>query len=166
VIVANGAGGGVQAFADGKPPVVAAQPALDDADNLRWDAAAGTVYVGFGSALAELDAGSLRIKRRIELTAHPGAFQIEAAGRRVYVNVPNAGHIAVVNRDSGKVEATWTLDDAARNFPTALDEAGHRLFVATRLPAKLLVYDAASGRRVARASTCGDADDVFFDEAR
>jgi DNA-binding beta-propeller fold protein YncE len=165
LIVANGRGG-VQAFAAAKQPAVATQLALDDTDNLRWDAAAGTVYVGFSSALAELDASSLRVRRRIELAAHPEAFQIEQSGRRIYVNVPNAGHIAVVNRDSGKVEATWVLDDAARNFPMALDEAGHRLFVATRLPALLLVYDTVSGRRVARVPTCGDADDVFFDDAR
>lgn len=166
LIVANGAGEGVQAFADAKPPAVAGQPTLDDADNLRWDAGAGTLYVGFGTALAELDAGSLRIKRRIELAAHPESFQIERLGHRIYVNVPTAGHIAVVNRDSGKVEASWALEDAARNYPMALDETGQRLFVVTRIPAKLLTYDTAWGRLVDRASTCGDADDVFFDEKR
>lgn len=65
VVVANGSGGGVQAFADGKAPAVAAQTVLDDADNLRWDATADSIYVGFGSALAELDASTLKIKRRI-----------------------------------------------------------------------------------------------------
>jgi DNA-binding beta-propeller fold protein YncE len=166
VVVANGSGGGVRAFADGKTPAVAAQQALDDADNLRWDATAATVYVGFSSALAELDAGTLKVKKRIELAGHPEAFQIEQKGRRVYVNVPNAGHVAVVNRDSGKVEATWPLDDTARNYPMALDEAGHRLFVVTRFPARLLVFDTTSGRRAARLPVCGDADDVFFDELR
>lgn len=164
VIVANGSGGGVQAFADGRPPAVAVQPDLDDADNLRWDAAAGTTYVGFGSALAELD-GSLRVKRRFELAGHPESFQIEQAGRRIFVNVPRAGHVAVVNRDSGKVEATWVLNDAASNYAMALDEAGHRLFIATRTPALLLTYDTQSGRRVARTPTCGDADELFFDQA-
>lgn len=166
LVVANGSGGGVQAFADGKPAAVASQASLDDADNLRLDAATGAVYVGFGSALAELDPGTLAIKRRIGLAAHPEAFQIEQLGRRIYVNVPNAGQVAVVNRDSGKVETTWPLEDAARNFPMALDEAGHRLFIATRLPARLLVYDTASGRRTGRSESCGDADDLFFDDAR
>lgn len=166
LVVANGSGGGVQVFADGKPPAVASQGSLDDADNLRRDAVSGSIYVGFGSALAKLDEGTLAIKRRIGLAAHPEAFQIEQSGRRIYVNVPNAGQVAVVNRDSGKVEATWPLDDAARNFPMALDEDGHRLFIATRLPARLLVYDTSSGRLVGRSETCRDADDLFFDDAR
>jgi hypothetical protein len=81
------------------------------------------------------------------------------------VNVPRAGHVAVVNRDSGKVQATWVLNDAASNYAMALDEAGHRLFIATRAPALLLTYDTRSGRRMARTPTCGDADDLFFDQA-
>jgi hypothetical protein len=39
LFVANGAGGGVQAFADGKAPAIASAEGLDDADNLRIRAA-------------------------------------------------------------------------------------------------------------------------------
>jgi len=48
----------------------------------------------------------------------------------------------------------------------ALAEAGHRLFVATRSPALLLVHDTQSGKLVARVDICGDADDVFHDAQR
>ena len=48
----------------------------------------------------------------------------------------------------------------------ALDEPDHRLFVATRQPATLLVYDTETGKRVANLSIGGDADDVFFDSER
>jgi len=35
------------------------------------------------------------------------------------------------------------------NFPMALDEANHRLFVATHEPPRLAVFDTSSGRSVA-----------------
>ncbi len=166
VLVANSAGGGVQAFTDGKSPVTASEPSLDDADNLRLDPTNGQVYVGAGKALVALAPDSLRILRRINLAGHAESFQIEPSGRRIYINVPAAGHVAVVDRESGKIESTWPVKDAARNFPMALDEGAHQLFVATRSPALLIVYDTRSGKETARMPVCGDGDDLFFDHAR
>ena len=48
----------------------------------------------------------------------------------------------------------------------ALDERGHRLFVATRRPAMLLAFDTTSGSHVASIRICDDADDLFFDQER
>ncbi len=166
LFVANSSGGGVQAFADGKAPAVASTAPLADADNLRFDSTSDVVYVGFGKSLAALDPDTLQIRRRIDLAGHPESFQIEQSGRKIYVNVPSAGHVAVVDRGSGKVEATWTLTGAARNFPMALDERDHRLFIVTRLPARLFAYQVRSGRRIAQVSVCGDADEVFLDDSR
>jgi len=165
VVVANGSGGGVLAFPDGKGPAIAAQPTLDDPDNLRLDPSTGEVYVGFGKALAALDPDTLQVLRRIDLEAHPESFQIEQSGRRIYANVPGAGHVAVIDRGSGRVVATWRIEGAARNFAMALDEGGHRLFVATRLPPRLIAFDTESGRQTDRVPVCGDADDLFFDGA-
>jgi len=52
------------------------------------------------------------------------------------------------------------------NYPMALDEPSHRLFVVTRLPARLIVLDTDKGKRVAALPAIGDCDDVFFDERR
>ena len=163
VVVANGSGGGVQAFPDGGRSAIASQPLLDDADNVRLDPSTGQVYVGFAKALAALDPDTLQILWRIDLEGHPEAFEIERSGTRIFVNVPGAGHVAVIDR--GKVAATWRVEGAARNFPMALDERGHRLFVATRLPARLIVFDTESGRLTHRVPVCGDADDLFLDGA-
>src|SRR5947199_9094096 len=48
----------------------------------------------------------------------------------------------------------------------ALDERAHRLFLVTRLPARLIVMDTVQGKRVAALSAIGDCDDVFYDEQR
>ena len=45
----------------------------------------------------------------------------------------------------------------------ALDEQGHRLFVGTRSPPELLVYDTESGNVTARLAIAKDTDDLFFD---
>lgn len=166
LFVANGGGGGVEAFADGKMPAVARSTDLDDADNLRFDPVSGHLYVSYGHALAVLDPRTMQLIKRFELPGHPEAFQLESMGRKLYVNVPSAGHIAIVDRDSGKVTATWPVAGASQNFPMALDEPNHRLFVATRRPAMLLVYDIITGKRTTELPICGDADDLFFDGQR
>jgi hypothetical protein len=48
----------------------------------------------------------------------------------------------------------------------ALDETSHRLFVGTRRPALMLVYDTNSGNAVARYPIGADTDDIFFDAKR
>ncbi|WP_157731158.1 hypothetical protein [Variovorax sp. HW608] len=165
LLVANGAGGGVQAFGDGASPV-ARQASLDDADNLRLDPWSGKVYVGAGKALVALDPDTLRVVQRIPLAGHPESFQIDRSGARIYVDVPDAGHVAVVDRELGKVIAAWPIERAARNFPMALDESGHQLFVVTRSPALLVVFDTRTGKEVDRLPACRDADELFFDEPR
>jgi hypothetical protein len=52
------------------------------------------------------------------------------------------------------------------NYAMALDEADHRLFVVTRLPARLLVVDTGSGKIMQTLSAVGDCDDIFFDQER
>lgn len=139
---------------------------LADADNLRYDAGAHVVIVGYGS-------GALRLLREadaepagdIELAGHPESFQLEANGSRMFVNVPTARQVAVVDRAAHKVLATWPVE-ARSNFPMALDERDKRLFVGARSPAALLVYDTDNGKVVARASIGGDTDDLFHDAAR
>jgi hypothetical protein len=135
-----------------------------DADNIRYDVATHTLYVGYGAgALGLIDATRAQHRGDIPLQGHPEAFQLEQAGPRIFVNVPSAHHIAVVDRAARAVITTWPLQDAAANFPMALDETHHRLFVGVRTPPLLLVLDTASGKEMARVPTVGDVDDLFYD---
>src|SRR5581483_1481179 len=98
----------------------------------------------------------------LKLDGHPESFQIETKGPRIFVNVPGSEHIAVVDREKGAVVAKWKLS-AQSNFPLALDEDGHRLFVGCRTPSRLLVFDTESAKEVAAVECSGDTDDVFYD---
>src|SRR5438046_3784419 len=139
----------------------------DDADNVRYDNSSKRIYVGFGSGgIGIINAAEGKTVRSIKLAAHPEAFELEKQGHRIFVNVPNARHVAVVGRDKGEVIATWKTDGAFGNFPMALDEVNHRLFVGCRLPSKLIVLDTASGKTVTSVGISGDPDDLSYDRKR
>jgi DNA-binding beta-propeller fold protein YncE len=138
----------------------------ENADNVRFDAAQSLVWVGYGSgSLAALDLEGKRIAD-IPLGYHPESFQLARTNARVFVNLPTSKDVAVVDRSSKSVLAKWGTGLDFSNFPMALDEASKRLFVVTRVPARVLVYDADSGRTVTKFETVGDSDDAFYDAER
>src|SRR5436190_8477963 len=139
----------------------------DDADNVRYDEGAKRIYVGFGSGgIAIVNAVDGKQLGSITLAAHPEAFELEKNGKRIFVNVPNSRHVAVIDREKGEVVTTWKTDLAFGNFPMALDEANHRLFVGCRLPSKLVVLNTESGEVAAKIDISGDSDDLFYDSKR
>ena len=164
--VANAQDGSVRIF---KGDDLAPLGSLDlggDADNVRIDGATHRVWVGYGSgALAVIDPNSRRKVADIPLKAHPESFRLALAGSEIYVNVPDAGEIAVVDRNVGKQVATWKINDLRSNYPLALDESGHVLAV-FRHPARLAVFRSADGQRLQALETCGDSDDLFVDAKR
>ena len=138
----------------------------DDADNLRFDSCRQRVYVGYGEgALAELDTDGNKIAET-KLDAHPESFQLEKNSPRIYVNLPKSRKIAVVDRETHSIVATWGTGMSLANYAMALDEGDHRLFVVTRYLARLLVLETGSGKIVQSLSAIGDCDDIFFDQAR
>ena len=167
LFVANDKGGICRIY-DGKSFQAVGELNLeDDADNVRHDEARKKIYVGFGSGgIAVINAPDGKQMGSIKLSAHPEAFQLEKNGSRIFVNVPNSRHVAVIDRDKGEVVATWKTDLAVGNFPMALDEANHRLFVGCRLPSRLVVLNTDSGDVVAKINISGDSDDVFYDSKR
>jgi DNA-binding beta-propeller fold protein YncE len=139
----------------------------DDADNVRYDDATKQIYTGFGSGgIGVINAADGKQLGSITLAAHPEAFELEKRGRRIFVNVPNARHVAVIDRDKGEMIATWKTDGALGNFPMALDENNHRLFIGCRMPSKLVVLNTESGEVVASIDISGDPDDIFYDSKR
>ena len=164
--VANAADGSVRLF-QGADLTPIGQIALgQDADNIRVDDAAGRVFVGYGQgAVAVIDATSRRKLADIRLKAHPESFQLERAGRYIFVNVPEAREIALLDRSTNRQIAGWPTRELGANFRMALDEDG-RLLAVFRQPARLGVFSAADGTPLGVHGTCADADDVFVDSKR
>src|SRR5262249_23605162 len=120
----------------------------------------GHVFVGYGDgALAIIDPATNGKIADIPLHAHPESFQLARTDRRIFVNVPKAGEIAVVDRFAGKQIASWVIENGSF-FPMTLDEASGRVLVAFRSPARLGVFSLRDGSTVAMVDACGAADDV------
>ena len=139
----------------------------DDADQLRYDPVTKRVYVGYGDgAIGMFDAATnKKINDDFELGAHPESFQLEEKGPRIFVNLASISQIAVIDRNTRKI-VKWKLEEAGTNFPMALDEEHHRLFVAARRPARLLVMDTESGKVIASLPGASDTDDIWYDATR
>jgi DNA-binding beta-propeller fold protein YncE len=139
----------------------------DDADNVRYDAPRHQFLVGFGSGgIAIIDPANAKKVGSIALPAHPEGFVVASRGPRLFVNVPNRACVSVIDREQSKVVATWRTDFALQNFPIALDEENHRLFVGCRMPSNLIVLNTDSGNAVAKVEISGDPDDLFYDTKR
>ena len=137
------------------------------ADNLRYDAAAGQLYLGYGEgALGVIEPSSLKLVASIPVGGHPESFRLEETGPRVFVNVPATGEVLVVDRRQRSTVMHIPLGGPSNNYPMSLDESGHRLFVGVRRPAQLLVFDTLSGKRLAAVPCVGDTDDLFYDARR
>jgi YVTN family beta-propeller protein len=166
IYVANGDDGSVRIFDASSYEPLKKLDYSGDADNLRYDASRKRIYVGYGSgALGEINSEGKKVTD-IKLDAHPESFQLEKDSPRIYVNLPKSRKVAVLDRDKHAIIATWKTDMAFANYPMALDESDHRLFVVTRMPARLLVFDTNDGNIVQKLPAVGDCDDVFYDKNR
>ena len=139
----------------------------DDVDNLRYDGAAKLVFAAYGdgdtAGIAMIDAATnQRLKDEFKTGAHPESFQLESSGPRIFVNLPDSKEIAVINRATHAI-TRWPFIKMDGNFPMALDEADHRLFIGTRTPPRLVVLDTDSGHVVTTIRTAADMDDLYYD---
>ena len=166
LFVANGNDGSVRMFDANSYSLLKTLDYGDDADNLRYDSAHKRVYVGYGSgALGEIDHEGTKVSD-IKLDVHPESFQLEKNSPRIYVNLPKSRKVVVLDREKHTIVAAWKTGMSFANYPMALDESEHRLFVVTRMPARLLVFDTNTGNIVEKLSAVGDCDDVFYDSTR
>ena len=162
--VANGGDGSVRVF---RGPDYSPTGRVDlgsDADNIRVDLPAERILVGFGSgAIAVIDLRENAKTKTYALKVHPESFQLDAASGQLFVNLPNARTISVLDANTGKETHTWTLRHGG-NFPMALDPERKRVLVAFRNPAKLAAFDWEIGGLASEVDICGDADDLFVDQ--
>lgn len=125
----------------------------------------GKEYVGYGNGgIAVIDPASHKQTGNVKLAAHPESFQLNLKINLLYVNLPDANSIAVVNSTDMKVVGTWKISGLSANFPMTLDTADNRVIIGYRHPAVLVVYDAKTGKEVSRNNMVSDVDDVFYDE--
>ncbi len=170
LFVANGTDGKLRVYDGDTFKLINTLDIGEDADNVRYDPAEKRVYVAYGGdeegGIAVIDAASgKRLDDVAKLDAHPESFQIAASRPVIYANIATKAKVVVIDRNTHKV-TDWPLRTGKANYPMALDEADHRLFVVTRKPAQLVVLDSDSGAMVASVLCVNDSDDLYYDTAR
>ena len=167
VYVANGGDGSVQLFGGSDFAPIGKIALGSDADNVRVDPQAKRVYVGYGNgAIAVIDASTRKRIGDIQVGGHPEGFQVDSAGSKMFVNVPDLRAIVVAPLTSGTSIVRWLMSDLRANYPLALDASNKRVLAAFRNPARLEAFDVSTGDRLGGSDACGDADDVFIDTKR
>jgi hypothetical protein len=144
------------------------------ADSMGYDASRRRMYIVAGgrdmkqpdSWLIELDpyTGTNYGETKFA-TDKVEAMAIENPGNKIYINVTGKNDMAVVEKKTRAVIATWPITEAKQNAPLAFDEAHHRLFVVTRQPGHLIVVNADTGASIADFKAPERCDQVIFDEA-
>lgn len=135
----------------------------DDADNLRYDAKRKLVYVGYGSGgIGVINAANNQLEGKIILPAHAEAFAFDPNGPLLYVNVPDADQMDIIDRNTFKVIERKYFGVFMGNFPMALDTKNHRLFIGFRFPPELRIYNTQTNGLEGSVKISGDVDDVFY----
>ncbi len=138
-------------------------------DNMRYDAAAKRLWVGYGErargALASIDPESMERHEEFRVGSHPESFQLETGGARIFVNLPDQEAIGVVDRNSGAL-TKWKIPGNTNSHALAFDEKNRRLFTAALQPGRFAAIDAATGRVVVELPCVLGVDDLWFDADR
>lgn len=139
----------------------------DDADNVRYHAGTHRVYVAHAEkALGVIDAKTAAKITDIKLPGAAEAFQLEKERPRLYLNTPSPSQVLVIDTDKNEVISQYPLKLTGGNYPLAIDEANHRLFIGCRKQPMLVVMDSESGKEITGLEIPGDIDDLYHDAKR
>ena len=129
LFVACGLDGVTKIFDGTTYQVLATVKFPDDADHIRYGSRSKGVIVGYAGAKQlrkrEVGTGGLgfidsdgKKTGDVVIDAHPESFQLEKAGSRIFVNVPDKKEIEVIDAVKRAVVARWAVS-AEDNFPIA-----------------------------------------------
>ncbi len=114
-------------------------------------------------SLIDTTAGETKAEIKID-SNDVEAMAVEKSGPRLFVDVRGNNAVEVFDRTKHTLVATWSIAQEGKK-PTAIafDENGHRLFVGTRDPGKLIVLDSDSGKVVNSLPGASMVDDMAYD---
>jgi DNA-binding beta-propeller fold protein YncE len=167
----GGVAGGVKAFDGQSYSLIKDVKLLPDADPMAYDPATNYMYINNGggdahqtySMTSVVDTNSMEKLKDIKV---PGttleAIALESSSPELYLNNRDKNQVDVIDRESGKIIATWPVTMGKENVPLALDEANHRLFVACR-SGSIVVFDTRTGKELQSLPIVNIVDDLVFD---
>lgn len=176
-LIVSNSGEGMTKVLDGRTlDVVGTIRLTPGADTMRYDPSTREVWIVTGgknagrklpdTTVAVVDPMTGRPKGEVRFdTDFTEDIAIEQNGSRAFINVTGKDYVAVVDKGTRKVLATWPVREGHNNAPMGLDEEHKRLFVVTRKPFKLVVLDTDTGRTVASIEAPQRTNELVVDHA-
>jgi len=172
LFIADGEAGDVKVYGGSDLRLLASIPLDLGPDAEAYDPARQRLYVGYGGEdagkaygeVGVIDAASDKHLGDIRTDAHPGAILVAQPGRTIFITVPKTREISEIDTRAGRIVAAWKSKDGSP-VSLALDRARDRLFVGTRKPAQVEVYDTRTHRWIANLPSVDLMDGLYYDAA-
>jgi len=141
-------------------------------DTAKYDATSNILYVVTGGKDVDMKTCNLEAINPDTGTKlgsvtfqdnHVEAMAFVEGDPRIFINLAQTNKIAVVDRKSMKVIATWPVPPAQQNAMVAFDPAQHRLYVVTRTPGMVVAMNSDTGAVVGTQPAPLRADEVQYD---
>jgi DNA-binding beta-propeller fold protein YncE len=170
LFVTNGADGTCRIFRGDTFKLIDSLTLGPDANQVGYDPETKYLYAGLGDrnsgTLAIVDTSTNKQIGAIKTDARPGGITFDNSGPRIFVNLNGATKLGVLDRKKREQIATWPVTGAENYGPLALDETHHRLFLGSRKPPMLIVFDSESGKQITQLESVPSIDGVWFDGKR
>lgn len=164
-------GAGLKIYDGASYALLKSVPLKVDADSIGYDAAGHTLYIDNGGGDAgetfsmftavNTDSGEKTAEMKIDGDTLE-AMALARTSPLIYINNRAKNQIAVVNRETHDIVASWPVTLAKGNVALALDEAGHRLFAGCRSGA-IVVFDTRTGKELQALPIPPGVDDLIYD---
>lgn len=143
-------------------------------DTAKYDAASNVLYIVTGGKDVDMQTANLEAinpdtgAKLASVTFpdnHVEAMAFVENDPRIFINLTQTNKLAVVDRTSMKVIATWPVPPAQQNAMVAFDPAQHRLYVVCRSPGMVVVMSSDTGAVIDKQPAPLRADEVQYDES-
>ncbi len=146
------------------------------ADSTRFDPSTGHLWIVTGGKNANPKMPNVIVSEVDPITGQrlgdvgfdtdfTEAMAAEQQGSRLFINVAGKSEVAVVDKHTRAVLATWPIKEGEQNGAMAFDEPGHRLFIVTRKPFRLVVLNSDTGATVATFDAPVRTNEAVWDAA-
>ncbi len=147
-------------------------PLTPGSDTSKYDAAANVLYVVTGGKDVEMKTAKLEAVNPDTGTQlgsitfqdnHVEAMAFVDGDPRLFINLAQTNKIAVVDRRTLKLIATWPVTPAKQNAMVAFDPELHRLYVVCRDPGMVVVMNSDTGAVVDTQPAPLRSDELQYD---
>jgi hypothetical protein len=141
-----------------------------DTNQMGYDPDSKYLFAGLGDrnsgALAIIDTSSNKQIGGIKTDALPGGITFERSGPRILVNLNGATNLGILDRKKREQITTWPVASVENYGSLTLDKSHHRLFLESRKPPMLIVFDTETGKQVTQLDSVPSIDRVWYDTTR